>query len=158
MAQHQHISPERNGLRYGLFTAAGMAAYFVVASLLGLAGNVMYSYGNVIILGIGACAAIAHFKQTRHDRMAYLQGFGTGIITTAIASLIFAVFFVVYTVVNPNLMEQLQASDLFGFDLSVTIAFLAILLQGVMSGVIISLIAMQYFKSPDHNPLQQHVE
>ncbi|RTQ46040.1 DUF4199 domain-containing protein [Hymenobacter gummosus] len=158
MAHHQHISPERNGLRYGLFTAIGMAAYFLIANLLGLAANVMYSYGNVIILAIGACAAIAHFKRTRHDRMAYLQGFGTGIITAAVASLIFAVFFVIYSVINPNLMEKLRAADLFGFDLSVTIAFLAILLQGVMSGVIISLIAMQYFKSPDHNPLQQHVE
>lgn len=154
----QHISPERNGIRYGLFTAAGMAVYFVVASLLGVADNIMYSYGNVIILAIGACAAIAHFKQTRHDRMPYLQGYGTGIITTAVASLLFALFFVVYTIINPGLMEQLRAADLFGFELSVTIAFLAILLQGVMSGVIVSLIAMQYFKSPDHNPLQQHVE
>lgn len=154
----QRISPERNGIRYGLFTAAGMAVYFVIASLIGVADNIMYSYGNVAILAIGACAAIAHFKRTRHDRMPYLQGFGTGIITSAVASLVFALFFVVYTVVNPALMEQLRAADLFGFELSVTIAFLAIVLQGVMSGVIISLIAMQYFKSPDHNPLQQHLE
>lgn len=154
----QHISPERNGIRYGLFTAAGMAVYFIIASLLGVADNIMYSYGNVAILAIGACAAISHFKRTRHDRMQYLQGFGTGIITSAVASLVFALFFVVYTVISPSLMEQLRASDLFGFELSVTIAFLAIVLQGVMSGVIISLIAMQYYKSPDHNPLQQHVE
>ncbi|GAB3825943.1 DUF4199 domain-containing protein [Hymenobacter jeollabukensis] len=154
----QHISPERNGVRYGLFTAVGMAIYFIVASLLGVADNIMYSYGNIVILGIGACAAISHYKRVRHDRMPYLQGFGTGIITTAVASVAFALFFVLYTVISPSLMEQLRASDLFGFELSVTIAFLAILLQGVMSGVIISLIAMQYFKSPDHNPLQQHVE
>lgn len=155
---NQHISPERNGIRYGLFTAAGMAVYFIIASLIGVADNIMYSYGNVAILAIGACAAIAHFKRTRHDRMPYLQGFGTGIITSAVASLVFALFFVVYTVISPSLMEQLRAADLFGFELSVTIAFLAIVLQGVMSGVIISLIAMQYFKSPDHNPLQQHLE
>lgn len=154
----QLLSPERNGIRYGLFTAAVMAVYFIVAALLNVADNIMYSYGNVVILAIGASAAIAHFKRSRHGRMAYLQGFGTGIITSAVASLIFGLFFVIYTVVSPGLMEQLRASDLFGFDLSVTIAFLAILLQGVMSGVIISLVAMQYFKSPDHNPMQQHVE
>jgi hypothetical protein len=153
----QLLSPERNGIRYGLFTAAAMAVYFIVASLLGIADNITYSYGNAVILAIGACAAIAHFKRARHDRMPYLQGYGTGIITAAVASLVFGLFFVIYTVINPGLMERLRAEDLFGFDLSVTIAFLAILLQGVMSGVIISLVAMQYFKSPDHKPMQ-HVE
>jgi hypothetical protein len=51
-------------------------------------------------------------------------------------------------------MEQTRVQDLFGFDLSVTIAFLAIVLQGAMAGMIVSLIAMQYFKSTDHKPMQ----
>ncbi|GAB2942164.1 hypothetical protein GCM10027048_03330 [Hymenobacter coalescens] len=156
MADHM-LSPERNGIRYGLFTAAAMAAYFLVASLLGVAHKIEYSYLNFVILAIGVCIAIAHYKAVRHDRMPYLHGFGTGIITAGVASVVFGLFFVVYSVVSPGLMERMRAEDLFGFDLSVTVAFLALLLQGVMSGVIISLIAMQYFKSPDHKPMQ-HVE
>ncbi|WP_400190992.1 DUF4199 domain-containing protein [Hymenobacter sp. B81] len=149
------LSPERNGIRYGLLTAAGMIAYFLLASLIGWATRVEYSYLNVAILAIGICMAIAHYRRVRHDRMPYLHGFGTGIITAAVAGVAFGVFLILYMVVNPNFVEQLRAEDFFGFDMSVTIAFLAVLLQGVMSGVIISLIAMQYFKSPDHKPLEQ---
>jgi drug/metabolite transporter (DMT)-like permease len=148
------VSPEKNGVRYGLPTAAGMAAYFLVASLLHLTDRVEFSFLNGIILAIGVCMAIARYKRVKHDRMPYLQGFGTGIITALVASVVFALFFIVYTVINPAIMDQLRARDLFGFDLSVTIAFLAIMLQGAMSGVIISLIAMQYYKSADHKPLQ----
>lgn len=149
-----HLTPERNGFRYGLLTAGGMIVYFLLASLLHLTDRVEFSFLNGVVLAIGICMAISHFKSVRHDRMPYLQGFGTGIITSIVASTIFGLFFVVYTVLNPTIMDQLRARDLFGFDLSVTIAFLAILLQSVMSGMIISLVAMQYFKSPDHKPIE----
>ncbi|SHJ50842.1 Protein of unknown function [Hymenobacter daecheongensis DSM 21074] len=148
------ITPEKNGVRYGLPTAAGMAAYFLLASLMHLTDRVEFSFLNGAILAVGISMAIAHYRRVKNNRMAYLQGFGTGIVTALVASVVFALFFVVYTVINPAIMDQLRARDLFGFDLSVTIAFLAIMLQGVMSGMIISLIAMQYFKSPDHKPLQ----
>ncbi|GAA3941738.1 DUF4199 domain-containing protein [Hymenobacter algoricola] len=148
------ITPEKNGVRYGLPTALGMALYFILASLLHLTDRVEFSFLNGLILAIGVTMSIAHYRRVKRDRMPYLQGFGTGIVTALVASVAFALFFVVYTVINPAVMDQLRARDLFGFDLSVTIAFLAIMLQGVMSGVIISLIAMQYFKSPDHKPMQ----
>jgi hypothetical protein len=148
------ITPEKNGVRYGLPTAAGMAVYFLAASLLHLTDRVEFSFLNGVILAIGVCMSIARYKRARHDRMPYLPGFGTGIVTALVASVVFGLFFVVYTVVNPAIMDQLRARDLFGFELSVTIAFLAIMLQGVMSGVIISLVAMQYYKSADHKPLQ----
>nr|WP_262905231.1 DUF4199 family protein [Hymenobacter nitidus] len=149
-----NLTPERNGLRYGLFTAGGMILYFLLASLLHLTDRVEFSFLNGVVLAIGICMAISHYKRVRHDRMPYLHGFGTGIITSIIASTIFGLFFVAYTVMNPTIMDQLRARDLFGFDLSVTIAFLAILLQSIMSGMIISLVAMQYFKSPDHKPIE----
>ncbi|PJJ60324.1 DUF4199 domain-containing protein [Hymenobacter chitinivorans] len=148
------LTPERNGFRYGLLTAGGMILYFILASLLHLTERVEFSFLNGVVLAIGICMAISHYKRVRHDRMPYLHGFGTGIITSIVASVVFGLFFVIYTVINPSIMDQLRARDLFGFDLSVTIAFLAILLQSVMSGVIISLVAMQYFKSPDHKPIE----
>ncbi|GAA4007562.1 hypothetical protein GCM10022408_19430 [Hymenobacter fastidiosus] len=148
------ITPEKNGVRYGLPTAAGMAAYFLLASLLHLTDRVEFSFLNGVILTIGIVMAIAHYKRVKNDRMPYLQGFGTGIVTALVASVVFGLFFVVYTVINPGIMDQLRARDLFGFDLSVTIAFLAVMLQGGMSGVIISLVAMQYYKSADHKPLE----
>ncbi|MCA8830118.1 DUF4199 domain-containing protein [Hymenobacter pini] len=149
-----HLTPEANGVRYGLFTAGGMMLYFLVASLFGLTEHIELSFLNGLILAIGICLAIVHYKNYRHGRMPYLHGFGTGIITAVVASVAFGFFFILYAgVLNRHIMDGIRAQDLFGFDLSVTIAFLAIVLQGAMSGVIISLIAMQYYKSPDHKPL-----
>ncbi|WP_460611909.1 MULTISPECIES: DUF4199 domain-containing protein [Hymenobacter] len=148
------ITPETNGIRYGLFTAVGMIVYFIVASLFGLAERIEFSFLNAVILAVGVCMAIVNYKRYRNDRMPYLHGFGTGIITAIVASVVFAFFFILYAgVINRHIMDGIRAADLFGFDLSVTIAFLAIILQGAMSGVIISLIAMQYYKSPDHKPM-----
>ncbi|NVO84254.1 DUF4199 domain-containing protein [Hymenobacter terrestris] len=148
------ITPETNGVRYGLYTSVGMMVYFVAASFINLTERIEFSFLNGLILAVGVCFAIVRFKRSRDGRMAYLAGFGTGIITALIASIAFGLFFILYAgVINPGIMDGLQAQDLFGYDLSVTIAFLAIILQGAMSGMIISLIAMQYFKSPEHQPM-----
>ncbi|MBD2716844.1 DUF4199 domain-containing protein [Microvirga sp. STR05] len=148
------ISLEGNGVRYGLLTALGMVVYFIVAALLGLADRIEFSFLNFAIMVVGICLSIHHFKQSRNDRMPYLQGFGTGIVTAIVSSLAFGFFFIIFSLLRPDVMDQIHAQDFFGFELSVTIAFLAILLQGAMAGVIISLIAMQYFKSPDHKPIE----
>lgn len=144
------LTPEMNGIRYGLLTALGMLVYFVVATLLNLTERIEFSFFNGFILAVGVTLAIARFRQAKEDRMAYLQGFGTGIITALTSAVAFGLFFIVYALINPAIMEQISARDYFGFDLSVTIAFLAIILLTAMGGMIISLIAMQYFKSPDH--------
>ncbi|AHJ97663.1 DUF4199 domain-containing protein [Hymenobacter swuensis] len=148
------LTPETNGVRYGLFTAGGMVLYFLIASLFGLSERIELSFLNGVILAVGICLAIAQYKRFRHGRMPYLHGFATGIITAIVASVVFSLFFILYAgVLNRHIMDGIRAQDLFGFDLSVTIAFLAIILQGAMSGMIISLIAMQYYKSPDHKPM-----
>lgn len=148
------ITPETNGVRYGLYTSIFMMVYFVAASFIKLTERIEFSFLNGVILAVGVCFAIVQFKRSRDGRMAYLAGFGTGIITAIVASVAFAFFFILYAgVINPHIMDGLQAQDLFGYELSVTIAFLAIILQGAMAGMIVSLIAMQYYKSADHKPM-----
>ncbi|UOR07016.1 DUF4199 domain-containing protein [Hymenobacter aerilatus] len=149
------LTPEKNGLRYGIYTTGAMIVYFLVASLFGLTDRIEFSFLNGIIMSIGVTLAIRHFKYAKDDHMAYLQGFGTGIITGAVAGVLFGLFFIVYAAINPALMDQISARDLFGFDLSVVIAFLAIVLQSVMGASIVALIAMQYYKSPDHKPIEE---
>ncbi|MGY2134787.1 DUF4199 domain-containing protein [Hymenobacter sp. HD11105] len=147
------ITAENNGFRIGVLTGVAMIAYFLIANLLGFI-RIEYSFLNAGILAIGSCLAIARLKRQKGDKLPYLQGFGTGIVTALVASVTFGLFFIAYSAVNRDFMEQTRVQDLFGFDLSVTIAFLAIVLQGAMAGMIVSLIAMQYFKSTDHKPMQ----
>jgi hypothetical protein len=85
-----------------------------------------------------------------------MQGFSTGIITALVASVLLAAFVWILGGVSQGVMgsvQRIQARDLFGNDLGVLIGGLGIILLGTMTGVIISLVAMQYFKSPDHQPI-----
>ena len=148
------LTPESNGFRMGLLTAAVLCAYTLLAALLGFFSRIEAGALNVLILAAGVTLAIARYKKAKGNKMPYLQGFGTGIITAIVASVALGLFFIVLSTILPkNTMDLTRARDLFGFDLSVIIAFLAIVLLGSMSGVVTSLIAMQAFKSPDHQPM-----
>ena len=148
------LTPENNGFRMGLYTAAALVTYTLLAAVLGFFSRVEAGSLDVLILVVGVTLAIARYKRAKGNRMPYLQGFGTGIMTAIVSSVAFGFFFILFALLRPDVMDQIHAQDFFGFDLSVTIAFLAIMLQGVMAGAIISLIAMQYFKSPDHKPVE----
>ena len=147
------LTPETNGFRMGLYTAAFLIVYTLIAALLGFFSRIEAGSLDILILVLGVTLAIARFKRAKGIRMPYLQGFSTGIITALVASTTLGLFYIVLSAVLPKAMDLTRARDLFGFDLSVVIAFLAIVLLGTMSGVITSLIAMQAFKSPDHKPL-----
>lgn len=147
------LTPETNGFRMGLYTAAVLIVYTLIAALLGFFSRIEAGSLDILILVLGVTLAIARYKSAKGNRMPYLQGFSTGIITALVASTALGLFYIVLSAVIPKAMDLTRARDLFGFDLSVVIAFLAIILLGTMSGVITSLVAMQAFKSPDHKPL-----
>ncbi|RZL07408.1 MAG: DUF4199 family protein [Hymenobacter sp.] len=147
------LTPERNGFRYGLITAAVLCIYTLAAALLGFFSRIEAGALDVLILILGAVLAIRNFRNVRGDHMPYLGGYGTGIITALVASIVLGLFFVILTVVIPKSMDLTQVENLFGFDLSVVIALMAIVLMGAMTGVMTSLIAMQYFKVSAPDPL-----
>ncbi len=148
-----NITPERNGFQIGLITAAVLCVYTLAAALLGFFSHVEAGSLDVLILITGCTLAIRRFRQLKGDKMSYLGGYGTGILTTMIASAILGLFFIVLSAAMPKALDLTQVENLFGFDLSVVIAFLAIILMGSMTGVITSLVAMQYFKVQVSDPL-----
>ncbi|WP_151088171.1 hypothetical protein [Hymenobacter baengnokdamensis] len=151
-------TPEQNGVRYGLITAAVLCAYTLVAALLGFFSHVEAGSLDVLILVLGSVLAIRHLRHVYGEKMPYLGGYGTGIITGLVASAILGLFFIVLTIIMPHSLDMTQVENLFGSDfnlnLSVTVAALAIVLMGAMSGVITSLIAMQYFKADRADPMK----
>lgn len=148
------VTPETNGVRFGLMTAAALILYTLIAIFAGFFDNLEAGGLNLVILAIGISMAIANFKRVRDNRIAYLAGFGTGIVTAIVASLGLGFFFIAVSFMKPDLLNMSHARDLFGYDLSALMAFLAIVLMGSLGGTIISLVAMQYFKSPDHKPIE----
>ena len=147
------LTAERNGFRYGLLTALVLCVYTLIAVLAGFFQNITAGALDVAILVLGSVLAIRHFRQVRGNHMPYLGGYGTGIITALVASVILGLFFLVMEAVFPGKLDLTQVQNVFGFELSTIIAFLSIVLMGTMSGVITSLIAMQYFKVQVSDPL-----
>lgn len=145
---------EQNGFRYGLLTAAVLCVYTLAAALLGFFSRIEAGSLDVLFLVLGSVLAIRNFRQVRGEQMPYLGGYGTGIITALVASVILGLFFIVLTTIMPKSLDLTQVENIFGFDLSVVIAFLAIILMGSMTGVITSLVAMQYFKVSAIDPLK----
>ncbi len=147
------LTPERNGFRYGLLTAVVLCVYTLVAVLAGFFQNITAGALDVVVLMLGSVLAIRHFRQVRGEHMPYLGGYGTGIITALVASVILGLFFILMEALFPGKLDLTQVQNVFNFELSTIIAFLAIVLMGTMSGVITSLIAMQYFKVQVSDPL-----
>lgn len=147
------LTSESNGIRIGALTAVVLVAYTGVAALAGFLDQIEAGTLDLVILAAGVVLAIRRLKQARGTKLSYFQGFSTGIVTALVASGLLGVFFWVLGGISQAAVQQIQARDLFGADLGVLIGGLGIILLGTMTGVITSLVAMQYFKSPDHQPV-----
>ncbi len=145
---------EKIGLKYGLITAAGLIAYFLLMRLLGLVQIIELRFLNGLIMAVGVCLAIRAYKISVNGMIGYFKGLGTGIITAIVATVIFASFMLLYIkAFDGNLLEVLSAERLFGDRMQVTpglIVFIVLMLEGVISGFMIAFIAMQYFKRNDY--------
>ena len=144
------LTSESNGIRMGVLTAAVLAAYTGIAAAAGFLGQIEAGTLDVVILAAGVVFSIRRLRQARGRRMSYFRGFSTGIITALTASVLLGVFFWLLGGISQSAVRQIEARDLFGVDLGVLIGGLGIILLGTMTGVITSLVAMQYFKIPEH--------
>ena len=139
------FTAEANGVRVGLITGAVLCAYTGTAALAGFLGNIEAGALDVVILALGSVYAIWRLKASR-KALDYLPGFGTGIITALVASVMLGSFFWLLGGISKRVVEDMEARNLFGADLGILIAGLGIILLGTMTGMVTSLIAMQYFK------------
>lgn len=145
---------EKVGLKYGIFTAAGLIVYFLVMALIGLEDIVELRFLNIVIMAIGVVIAIRSYKQLVDGNIRYFRGLGVGFITASVATLLFAVFMLVYIkTFDHSLLEVLTADEYFGERMMVTpgvVIFMVLVVEGLISGYFLSFIAMQYFKRRDH--------
>ena len=139
------------GIGYGLLTALGLVTYFLLMSVLNLHRIVELRFLNGVIVTIGICWAIYNYKKQGNGKIKYLDGLGLGFITAGVAAIAFGLFMVLYvSVINDDFMTTLRANQFFGEGLSVMVVFMVIVVEGVISGAMVAFIAMQYFKTDEH--------
>ncbi|HEX8349961.1 MAG TPA: hypothetical protein VF598_08355, partial [Hymenobacter sp.] len=89
------LTPESNGFRYGVLTAAAMIVYTLIAIFAGFFDRLEAGGFNLVIISAGISLAIANFKRAKENRIGYLQGIGTGSITAMVASIVLGFFVII---------------------------------------------------------------
>ncbi|TLP82593.1 DUF4199 domain-containing protein [Maribacter sp. ACAM166] len=135
-------------VRFGIAASGSLIAYFLILSLLGLHTNVFYSIFNGVITGFAIYEAIKYHKLQQGDKFTYTEGFKTGLITGGIATIIFTIFFAIYSEdLQPGFLEQLStkwANTYQGFE---AIVFFVVAIMGFSTTIVLTLTFMQLFKS-----------
>lgn len=145
---------EKIGLKYGVLTAAGLILYFFLMKLLDLIHITELRFLNGVIMAIGVVLAIRAYKAVAAGGFSYFRGLGTGVITAITGTVLFAAFMVAYAgVAGDEMIEMLTAERYFGERVEAApgiVIFTVLMLEGLISGFMISFIAMQFFKRDDY--------
>lgn len=135
-------------IRFGIATSGCLIAYFLILSLFDLHTNVFFSLFNGIITGFGIYEAIKYFRFREGERFNYGKGFSAGILTGFIATIIFTIFFALYsTELNPDFLEQLSDKWFKDYKDFEAIVFFTVAIMGFATSLVLTLSFMQLFKS-----------
>lgn len=143
--------PNRIPENYGLRTAAGLIAYFLLMKVFDLAHVVELRFLNLVILIVGVFFALKKFKNTHTEHMNYFRGLITGVATAAIGSVIFAVFLFVFMKVDTNMMNAIIENEPMGRYLNAYMAAFIVALEGVFSGFLVTFVLLNYVDTDDVN-------
>jgi len=140
------LTVEKVATKYGLMTFLGLTAYFLIMKFAGLFQIVELRYLNGLFMVIAIWKALNFYKKNSNSELTYFEGLGLGTMTAVVAAIPFGLFMLFYLIVDSNFMVVLQANEMFGQYLTpVAVGFL-IAFEGLVSGVLISFMLMQYLK------------
>lgn len=135
-------------IRFGVAASGCLIAYFLVLSLLGLHVNVFYSLFNAVITGFAIYEAIKFYKLKKGNAFNYTGGFMAGLITGGVATLIFTLFFALYsTELQPGFLEELSTKWANNYKSFEAIVFLVVATMGFTTSLVLTLAFMQLFKT-----------
>lgn len=150
------ITTTQVGIRYGLILGLTSIAISLVTFIADLRENIA-----VNLLGIGVSIAflviaMKHFRDQNGGFMKFGQGFGIGMIVSAISTLLSGFFLIVYLkFINPNMFEEIsdkahQEWEKAGMDekaiamaekfITAEFMFISAVIGGLIFGAILSLI------------------
>lgn len=134
------------GVSAGIMTAGGLMMFFILMKYLHLAQMLELRALNFLILLTGIIIALNKFKKQNDNHIKYFEGFGLGMLTALVSTIIFAVFIGVYLSFDSEFMGYIVTHGVMGNYLNPSACALVILIEGVISGLLISFGAMQYYR------------
>ncbi|MEW2920372.1 DUF4199 domain-containing protein [Muricauda sp. ANG21] len=139
-------------IRFGIVTSAILIAYFLILSLMGKHTNVFYSLFNGVITGFGIYETIKYTKIRQGKGFSYGKGFTAGITTGFIATLLFTIFFALYsTELNSSFLDELSKTWSKDYKNFQGIVFFTVAIMGFATTLVLTLSFMQLFKSSNNH-------
>lgn len=133
--------------RFGIAISGSLIGYFLLLSLFNLHIKPFFSIFNAIIVGFGVFEAIRFYKYEKGKNFTYSMGFKTGIVTGAVGTLIFTIFFLLYaTEINPDFTGQLVNFTSGSRSVHPGLVIVVVGIMGLSTTLVLTLTFMQYFK------------
>lgn len=132
-------------LKYSLGMYAGLVGYFFMMRFFGMYEVVELRLFNLFIVIAGLYLLLK--ENMDHGYKGYLHNIFLGFKTISITMILIAISLLVYLqFINPGFKAFLADAMLWGRNLSMAQIALAITIEGISSGFIITFMAMQYLK------------
>ncbi len=140
------LSIENVAIKYGLYTFAGLVAFFFLMKIAGLFHITELRTLNLFIMIAGIWRALIFYKLNSRTQLPYLEGLGLGTLTGMVAVIPFAAFVLSYLLIDQSFMSMIIENEPFGEYLNPYNVSIIIALEGIFSGAIVSFGIMQYLK------------
>ncbi|MES2140579.1 MAG: hypothetical protein V4511_12805 [Bacteroidota bacterium] len=142
-------SIEKIGFKVGFVTFLSLVAYFMIMKFLGLSHVLELRFFNIVILAVGICYGINKIKRALQEPDFYLKGWAQAMFISVVCTVLFALFMSLYlTYFDESLMQHIKETTTLGFTVASGFhIFFALFMEGMASSVVITLAAMQYFKT-----------
>ena len=138
-------------IRFGIAATGGLIAYFLLLALIGKHTNVFFSLFNGVISGFAIYEVIKYTKIKLGNEFTYSKGFTNGVITGFVSTLLFTIFFAIYsTELNPNFLEALSEKWANNYSNFKGIVFFTVAIMGFATTMVLTLAFMQLFKTSNN--------
>jgi len=143
------VSIQSVGIKEGLITGISLIIYFLAMHYFNFMDSAIAWGVNFIILWTGISLAYRYYRSKTKLNVDYFPGLILGGITTIVSVIPYSIFvYIWFSQSEEALLSILNSNNLFmGEQISPVKAAGSTMLEGICSGVLISFIMMQYFKS-----------
>ena len=142
-------NPNRIPESYGLRIAGGLIAYFLLMKVINLSDHVELRLLNLLILVAGVFFALKKYKETHGKHLNYFLALATGVATSAIGSIGFALFLFIWMKVDANMLQHIIDTEPMGHYLNAYMASFIVALEGVFSGLLVTFVLINYIQTDE---------